>query len=110
MLLLLALACAPETDAVNAYAAALSLAGDAEAGAGIYAEGCADCHGAAGEGGSGPAIEEDVPVMPDERIVARVMGGYDSDQPGAMPAQTGLSDQDMADCLAWLREQFGGPP
>ncbi len=80
-----------------------ALVGDATAGATVYANVCASCHGANGEGTEGyaPSMTEEVPDLSDEEITDVVNNGYE-----AMPAQS-LTEQEMADLLAYLNETFG---
>lgn len=78
-----------------------SLTGDATAGAEVYATSCAACHGASGEGGTGPALTDEVPGKSNAEIEEVVLNGE-----GSMPAIS-LGDQDLADLLVYLRAEFG---
>ncbi len=78
-----------------------SVTGDATAGADVYATSCAACHGASGEGGTGPAMADEVPGKSDAEIEDIVLNGE-----GSMQAVS-LGDQDLADLLAYLRAEFG---
>lgn len=79
-------------------AATLS-AGDPDAGARRFQEeGCADCHGATGEGGSGGALGS-IHGMNDAEIWSFIYYGTDG-----MPDYPHLSDQQIADLIAWMRE------
>lgn len=74
--------------------AILALDADLAAGEALYADNCATCHNASGNGGVGPGITgEGV-----EEIVEAVLEG-----PGAMPSaeDLGLVDQDVADLSAY---------
>ena len=76
----------------------LGLSGDAANGGTVFAANCASCHGAAGDGGSGPAIAGDTEV---DEIASIVLNGEEE-----MPAFADtLSDQEIADVIAWVGEQ-----
>lgn len=77
------------------------IVGDATAGADVYASNCAGCHGASGEGGSGPAMTDEVPEKSDEELEGIITNGV-----GSMPGFD-LAEQDMADLVAYLRENYG---
>lgn len=78
--------------------------GDAERGATIYAASCAACHGASGLGGAGgPSLAKEVAGESDEELVETIREGEDD-----MPPFPNLSEQDLADLIAWLRQRFGG--
>ena len=85
-------------------------AGDPVAGAAIYGDICADCHGADGTAGTVidgvPAADHTVVIqtLTDAEITDTVQNGN-----GAMPAQD-VGDDEMPDLLAYLRQEFGGPP
>lgn len=83
--------------------AILDLTGDAAAGETVFTAGmCATaaCHGSDGVSGQAPALDGVVGSRTDEQIIDSVLDGK-----GAMPPQD-LSDQQMADVLAWLRQEF----
>ncbi|MEQ1504815.1 MAG: cytochrome c [Myxococcota bacterium] len=71
------------------------LTGDAEAGGVLYAQNCATCHADDGSGGSGPALggEDDAVEMADV-----ILSGSEE-----MPAFDTLSDQEIADIIAWVQ-------
>lgn len=80
---------------------ALDLEGDAARGAALFSSRCAVCHGDDGSGGSqGVNIADHVPYHSDEDLVELLAEGE-----GRMPAP-GLSDQEIADVLAYLRATF----
>lgn len=85
----------------------LALTGDSAAGKTVHDNTCAPCHGASGEGISGysPALTDEFKDLSDEEIVSVIINGYGAD----MPAQSALSDQDVADVLAYGRETYGSP-
>ncbi len=75
----------------------LALTGDADAGATIYADNCASCHGADGTG----ATERAILGTESEEIAEIVLNGEDS-----MPSfADSLEDQDIADIIAWIEAQ-----
>ncbi len=78
-----------------------ALTGDATAGADVFATSCAACHGANGEGGSGPAMTDEVPGKTDAEVQDIILNGD-----GSM-APVPLEDQDLADLIAYLRAEFG---
>ena len=85
---------------------ALLLTGDPAAGSKIFQETCgtAICHGPDGSGGSTNAkdLSKVVPKLTDATIVNVMTDGY-----LVMPPQQ-LEDQQMADVLSYLRQQWGG--
>lgn len=90
----------------------------------IYtAQGCSGCHGAQGEGGVGPALNEVTQVFPDPAgHIAWVKGGSQSvgvgnpyGDPaagrvakGGMPGFANLSDAEIEAVVAYERAEFGG--
>ena len=75
--------------------AILSMTGDAEDGAPIYAINCQACHGASGEGGAGGGIALQG-LRFDETLMNSVLNGKNY-----MPAYGDtLSDQELADVVA----------
>lgn len=85
----------------------LSGEGDATAGAQVFAaasedETCADCHGDAGEGGIGPPLEGRFASKTEWALLGTILGGR-----GDMPSWNDrLSDEQLTDLFAWLRDQF----
>jgi mono/diheme cytochrome c family protein len=75
------------------------LTGDATAGEAVYTAACSGCHGAAGEGGSGPVLDGALPAT-DAAIEDVIVNGT-----GSM-APVDLIDQDRADLIAYLRATF----
>lgn len=76
----------------------LGLSGDAANGGAVFAANCASCHGADGNGGTEEGIlgEED-----DAEVVQIVLNGEET-----MPSFADvLTDQEIADLLAWMAEQ-----
>ncbi|MEQ1504814.1 MAG: cytochrome c [Myxococcota bacterium] len=71
------------------------LTGDPVAGGDLYATDCATCHAADGTGGSGPSLvgKTDATAMADV-----ILGGN-----GDMPPFDNLSDQEIADIIAWIQ-------
>ena len=83
--------------------AILALTGDATAGATTFSNVCAGCHGADGASGYAANLVEVAPTLDDAVIVGTIING---DSTGGMPAQD-LSDQEVADVLAYVRATFG---
>ena len=83
--------------------AILALPGDTAAGETVFGRcAAAACHGADGNSGTtGAPLRDEVPELSDERLIQIVLGGYETMAP------QNLSDQEMADVLAYLRETFG---
>ncbi len=84
--------------------------GDAVRGAEVYSASCAACHGpGAGGSATGPPLLDDV-YRPghhaDGAFLVAVRGGVRQHHWdfGPMPAVPGLSDQDVADITAYVRE------
>jgi mono/diheme cytochrome c family protein len=95
MMAMFLMACGDDTGGGSDVDAILALTGDATAGEAIYADNCAGCHAADGSGGTGPNLkgEDDL-----EEAVAVILSGEDS-----MPAfGDTLTDQEIADLVAWL--------
>ncbi len=87
-------------------AAILAIEGDAAAGQTVF-EGNAcsidACHGADGVSGmASPSLDASVPNASDMQIVTTFLNGK-----GSMPAQAQLSDQQLADVLAYVSNTFG---
>ena len=86
------------------------LPGDAAAGAVVYEQSCAGCHGADGSGAdAGPGLlvpEYSLPGFDDTALVTAIVNGVAADEGryGGMPMIRGLSDQDLADLIAFVRE------
>ncbi len=85
----------------------LGLDGDAAAGAMVFtgASGCSNdaCHGADGTSGMAmPSLDVSVPMADDAQIVTTFLEGR-----GSMPAFAQLSDQELADLLAYVSDTFG---
>lgn len=84
----------------------LALSGDATAGETLFNDkGCSidSCHGADGNSGTtAPALNGVVSTRSDSQLIDSVLDGTD----GGMPAQN-LTDQEMADVLAYLNANFG---
>lgn len=81
----------------------LDLTGDPAAGEAVFSAGaCATsgCHGADGNSGTAPALNSVVSSRTDDQLIDAVLDGK-----GTMPPNN-LSDQEMADVLAWLRSAF----
>lgn len=84
----------------------LAIDGDATAGQTVFTSTCAlaACHGADGNTpGTAEAkrLSEEIPALDDAMTVSVIIEGYET-----MPAQS-LSDQQVADVLAYVNETFG---
>lgn len=82
----------------------LGLTGDPVAGETTFGSTCQVCHPDGGTtAGAGPALDTLVPTKTDAEIVDTMLNGYKT-----MPKQgSHLTDQESADVLAFLRQQFG---
>jgi cytochrome c551 len=93
------------TDGGDRTAAILGLDGNASAGQSVFANNlCSNaiCHGTDGTNGDAPSLAEQVAAGSDQQLVTSLLNGK-----GDMPTQGALSDQELADVLAWLNETFG---
>lgn len=84
----------------------LALTPDATAGQTVFTETCglASCHGADGNTPGTPStkkLTDEIMELSDSAVVTVIIDGKDS-----MPAQS-LSDQQVADVLAYVNETFG---
>lgn len=75
--------------------------GDTSAGAALYADNCASCHGSAGGGGSAPNIAG---ISDSAGVIDIILNGT-SGMPGFASS---LTDQEIADILAYLGGLTGG--
>lgn len=93
-----------DTTPTDEIAAIVALTGDAANGATVYGDNCAGCHGADGTGSAaGPDLSGEIAEHSDEDIVTTIYNGD-----GSMPEYgTKLSEQEIADVLAHLRDLFG---
>ena len=80
----------------------LALTGAAGFGETVYQTNCAACHAADGTGGVGADLTVRVPATDDAVVVDIVLTGTTG-----MPAFGNLSDQAIADLLAYLRQEHG---
>jgi mono/diheme cytochrome c family protein len=83
--------------------AILALTGDATAGETVYTNNCAVCHAASGlgvdDGGSGTNLTETAGETDDTESIDYILNGE-----GNMPAFSDLSDQEIADVLAYIHD------
>ena len=92
---------APQSSQVESPASADS---SAVPGRALYAQfGCAACHGAAGEGASGPALNTTAAVAGVEQVIRKGRGTM-----MAFKADS-LSDPDLAAIVQFVRSLAGGP-
>lgn len=81
--------------------------GDATAGAEVYASSCESCHGVDGmlgvevNGVAAADLTFETNALSDDGIADAILNGV-----GGMPAQ-GLDDTETADCIAYMRANFG---
>ena len=102
LLLPLLVACGEEGGETSRVDDILALTGDATAGATVYADNCASCHGTDATGGSGPAIAG---MGETEEMAEVILEGE-----GDMTAFDGvISDQDIADVIAYVQSLYGSP-
>lgn len=93
----------------NRTATILALTGDVAAGQTSFGSSCGlgapSCHNGDGTAGSGSArdLSTDAASMTDEFIVNTMLNGQ-----GSMASQSHLSDQTMADIVAYIRSEWGG--
>lgn len=94
-----------------------------EAGAEVYSA-CASCHGAGGEGGSGPAFETVAETFPDANVHAQwvalgsdgwssevgdTYGATDKPVNGGMPGwESSLTPEELTEVILYERTEFGG--
>lgn len=84
--------------------------GDATAGAAVYRAQCGACHGDVGEGtSSGPPLAHPLyqaPGFSDEQLARAVREGARQEHWdfGAMPGMRSLSDQQISDIVAYVRQ------
>lgn len=85
----------------------LGLSGTSAAGQTVFTNNCgvASCHGADGNmpgTADTKRLDEEIPSLSDAQIVDVIINGE-----GLMPPQTALSDQQVADVLAYVQATFG---
>jgi mono/diheme cytochrome c family protein len=84
------------------------LVGDPDAGATVFANTCADvdCHGPDGSGSGKKSdaadLADEVPARSDAEIKAIIRNGQD------LMAPLKLTNQEIADVISYLRQEFGG--
>jgi mono/diheme cytochrome c family protein len=81
----------------------IALTPDDAAGAGTFANYCGSsaCHGTNGDSGPAPNLSREVGERDDTELLCLILNGS-----GGMPAQEGLTDQQLADLLAYARATF----
>jgi len=95
---------AEETTATQEETAPAGGGGNAAAGEQVFADTCASCHGAQGEGGVGPNLQESSVATDLQAVEEQVRNGG-----GAMPAfGDELSDQQISDVAAFVTESIAG--
>ena len=76
---------------------------DANTGSEVYQASCASCHGANGGGGAGPALDDGVLVA---KYTDAEMAGVIRNGVLTMAAVPGLTDEQIAAVVAFLRAEF----
>jgi mono/diheme cytochrome c family protein len=86
--------------------AVLALQGDSTHGATVYADNCVECHGTDGKKEKSAVLPDKIPANTDADVVGNILSG-----PWIMPNFVHkLSNQDVADVLAYLRATYGAGP
>lgn len=80
----------------------LALTGDTTNGQAVFDARCVNCHPADGSQGIGTSLSEALPTNTDEESLDFIINGGDG-----MPAAGDLSDQDIADLLAYINGEWG---
>lgn len=80
----------------------LGLTGAPASGATLYTDNCASCHAADGSGGIGPDLSLVVPPMSEENLVDLLLDGS-----GSMPSSASLEDQQLADIVSYVLQEWG---
>lgn len=90
-------------DAAERVPDVLELDGDSVNGQSVFGSTCGNssCHGSDGASGPAPDLPEHVPHHSTEELATIVLGGRDD-----MPSQAHLSDQEVADVIAYVIEQW----
>ncbi|NVB43163.1 cytochrome c [Pseudenhygromyxa sp. WMMC2535] len=72
-------------------------------GAIVYASTCGSsgCHGVDGMSGPAPSLVDEIPEYDDEALGCLLLTGY-----GNMASQASLSDQELADVIAYVESTF----
>ncbi len=90
----------PDTEAV------LALTGDADNGQSVYEAKCTSCHHADGTGDAAldyPSLVTEIPGEEEDEIVSLILSGLET-----MPSfRSQLSDQEVADVLAYVLREWG---
>lgn len=81
----------------------LALSPDEANGATVFANSCgnAACHGSDGNSGPAPDLGTEIPEFSSNALACLLLTGV-----GTMPSQAGLSDQDLADVIAYTEVTF----
>lgn len=105
--------CGDDETATQDVSDILALTGDATRGTALFSScGTAACHGDTGSDGMGGDLAERVPALGDEQLATIIRYGVDTPAiDSSMPAQGenqggSLIPQDIADIMAFLREEF----
>ncbi len=107
----LCLACAPSTASTDSATSTDSMASgvspeQVSAGGELYAQRCAGCHGAEGEGGDrGPAHAGNPELAYASFVADRILDGYGYKK---MPSYKGrFSDEEIANVATYIRNSWG---
>jgi mono/diheme cytochrome c family protein len=96
--------CAVTTSAASS--AAVTSQGQVESGAAVFGDWCAICHGAAAEGGEGPALDRR--TLASYRSADRLFRFVSVSMPGDLPGI--LNEQEYFDVVAFLLDMNGMNP
>lgn len=109
-------ACADDEDTSSTgdgdrVATILAISGDAAAGTAEYGSSCgqSSCHGSDGSGSATARdLNQVVPTLTDEKLVDVILNGSVANGSVMPGLASQMSDQEVADVVAYCRDTFGG--